>query len=79
MQDTDKSWRLPQEPRPAPGLLVLLGAASPLWQFLQTQPDQPVRLPWSAGARARLQHHGALDAVMICVCETVVVDRHART
>jgi hypothetical protein len=64
---------------PALRLLVFLYAASPLWEVLQTQPDQTVRLPWSAGARARLQDHGALDAVMIGVRKTVVMDRQART
>ena len=77
MQDADESWRLTQEAVPAPGLLVLLRAAGSLWEFLQTQPDQTVRLPWSTGARPCLQDRGALDAVMIRVGETVVVDRQA--
>ena len=36
-------------------------------------------LPWRGGARPRLQDRGALNAVMICIRETVVVDGHART
>ena len=67
---------LTQEPARVGGLRFC--AAGPLWQFLQTQPDQTVWLPWSAGARPRLQDRSALDAVMIGVRETVVVDRQAR-